>query len=76
MLVSDECCLVCCTAGSVMQLLTHLYSEPSGLGTAVELSELVPRLWPFLRHTLTSVRLACVRFLTTLLQPGQGVLLI
>ena len=35
------------------------------------LTTLVPRLWPFLSHTITSVRLSCLNALLTLLHTGK-----
>ncbi|GMH43351.1 hypothetical protein BSKO_11273 [Bryopsis sp. KO-2023] len=52
---------------SVMQLLWQLYSQPGTFETGLELSHLVPRLWPFFRHSLTAVRLASVQCLEQLL---------
>lgn len=52
---------------SVMQLLWQLYSQPGTFRTGHELVHLVPRLWPFFRHSLTSVRLASVKCLEQLL---------
>ncbi|KAK9823112.1 hypothetical protein WJX72_000353 [[Myrmecia] bisecta] len=46
------------STGSVMQLLTHLHSHASPGHTTALLPALLPRLWPFFRHTLSSVRLA------------------
>ena len=50
-----------------MQLLTKLFTAGSAEEAADRLQALVPRLWPFFRHTLTSVRLATVRCLSSLL---------
>lgn len=50
-----------------MQLLTRLQTAAPDMG----LPALVPRLWPFFRHTLASVRLAAVRCLTALLGGGS-----
>lgn len=47
-------------AGSVMQLLSALYTTSSTEEDQLELPKLVPRLFPFFRHTLSSVRKACV----------------
>nr|POE88194.1 putative helicase mot1 [Quercus suber] len=62
------------STGSVMDLLAKLCSFPEVL-TAMKqnaasdpeqsFDELVPRLYPFLRHTITSVRLAVLRALLT-----------
>lgn len=62
------------STGSVMDLLAKLCSFPEVLEamkkTAAEnpeqsFTELVPRLYPFLRHTISSVRLAVLRALMT-----------
>ncbi|XP_013387250.1 TATA-binding protein-associated factor 172-like [Lingula anatina] len=54
------------STNSIMTLLSTLLARPQAgesESTNLSLSELVPRLWPFLRHNITSVR-KCV--LTTL----------
>ena len=65
------------STGSVMDLLAKLCSFPQVLDAmkknAIEdsqrsFSELVPRLYPFLRHTITSVRSAVLRALLTFLE--------
>lgn len=75
---------------SVMALLAEVYTSPAAEAAAgqasggggegdASLGQLVPRLWPFLRHSLTSVRHASLRCLTALLHscppsvllPGQ-----
>ncbi len=60
--------------GSVMGLLAEVHSAvPAGAASPDgSLGALVPRLWPFLRHGLTSVRHATLRCLTALLG-GQPV---
>jgi len=59
-------CVGC--AGSVMLLLTSIYDN---LSTEIDGQEgmvaLVPRLFPFFRHALSSVRLATLRCLSSLL---------
>ena len=51
-----------------MLLLTSIYDNmPAGVGAEEALGDMVPRLFPFFRHTLTSVRLATLRCLTSLL---------
>ncbi|RDW93333.1 DNA-binding ATPase [Aspergillus mulundensis] len=70
------------STGSVMDLLAKLCTFQPVLNAmkenAAENSEssfanLVPRLYPFLRHTITSVRSAVLRALTTFLQlEGEG----
>ena len=53
-------------AGKVMQLLAALYS--SGIGPEAQelLPEMLPRSWPLFRHSLSSVRAACVKCLAAL----------
>ena len=67
------------STGSVMDLLAKLCSFPKVLdamkhnaskGPDYSFSQLVPRLYPFLRHTITSVRSAVLRALQTFLQIG------
>lgn len=64
--------------GSVMGLLAEVHSASSApaAGPDSNLGALVPRLWPFLRHGLTSVRHATLRCLTALLasQPVAALL--
>jgi TATA-binding protein-associated factor len=67
--------------GSVMTLLAEVHSSPAAAAASGDssnngLSQLVPRLWPFLRHGLTSVRHATVRCLSALLrsQPAAELL--
>lgn len=65
------------STGSVMDLLAKLCSFPQVLDAMKHnaakdqehsFGELVPRLYPFLRHTITSVRSAVLRALQTFLQ--------
>lgn len=49
--------------------LQLLGGTPAGQPTM--LTTLVPRLWPFLSHTITSVRLSCLKALLTLLHTGK-----
>jgi TATA-binding protein-associated factor len=70
------------STGSVMDLLAKLCTFPQVLEAMknnaaddpeASFGNLVPRLYPFLRHTITSVRLAVLRALTTFLQlEGEG----
>jgi hypothetical protein len=53
-----------------MQLLTHLQAA-GATAPGRGLPDLVPRLWPFFRHTLAPVRLATVRCLAALLAGGR-----
>jgi hypothetical protein len=58
---------------------THQHQPPqlqlaaggAGQPTMSMLTTLVPRLWPFLSHTITSVRQSCLKALLTLLHTGQ-----
>lgn len=67
------------STGFVMDLLAKLCSFPEVLEAMKQnaannldqsFTELVPRLYPFLRHTITSVRSAVLRALQTFLQLG------
>jgi TATA-binding protein-associated factor len=70
------------STGSVMDLLAKLCTFPAVLEAMkanaaddpdASFENLVPRLYPFLRHTITSVRLAVLRALITFLQlEGEG----
>ncbi|ESO84153.1 hypothetical protein LOTGIDRAFT_155478 [Lottia gigantea] len=57
------------STNSIMSLLSKLLSNPSSMSTTMSqsLTELTPRLWPFLRHNITSVRKATLETLYTLL---------
>jgi TATA-binding protein-associated factor len=62
------------STNGVMSLLASLYSSPNVLKLTAShtsgpysLSHVVPRLWPFLSHTIISVRQATVRTLFSLL---------
>ncbi|KAG2490891.1 hypothetical protein HYH03_010808 [Edaphochlamys debaryana] len=61
---------------SVMSLLAHLYgtagmaaSGGGGEDDGNELTELVPRLWPLVRHTLSTVRVSVMSCLERMLLP-------
>ena len=65
------------STGNVMDLLAKLCSFPEALGAMQQnalddpeqsFEMLVPRLYPFLRHTITGVRLAVLRALQTFLR--------
>lgn len=63
----------------IISTAAEFYSCPSVIGgsqaeqPATEpLATLVPRLWPFLRHTLSSVRFAALKTLERLLSMGAG----
>lgn len=64
--------------GSVLGLLAEVHSAcpAAAAGSGASLGALVPRLWPFLRHGLTSVRHATLRCLHALLssQPVAALL--
>lgn len=49
-----------------MQLLAALYSSGIGQGAQELLPEMLPRTWPLFRHSLSSVRAACVQCLAAL----------
>ncbi len=56
-----------------MQLLTRMQSASAdGSAISEDLAARVPRLWPFFRHTLTSVRRSCVQCLRALLSADTG----
>lgn len=60
------------STNSIMLLLARILSCPSVApqgtgGKDSSLTELVPRLWPFFRHNIKSVRLAALETLKTLL---------
>ena len=59
------------STNSIMMLLAGILACPSvsmeTISEAGSLSVLVPRLWPFLRHTIKSVRSAALKTLQTLL---------
>ena len=60
------------STNSIMMLLARILSCPSVASQGTEdgdssLTELVPRLWPFFRHNIKSVRLAALETLQTLL---------
>lgn len=61
------------STNSIMMLLAGILSCPSvsqqetASGNNTSLTELVPRLWPFFRHNIKSVRLAALGTIKTLL---------
>lgn len=65
------------STNSIMMLLAGILSCPSVIqqgtmtGNHVSLTALVPRLWPFLRHGIKSVRLAVLETIKTLLGGGN-----
>ena len=64
------------STNSIMMLLAALLSCPTvsmeTAGAAGSLTELVPRLWPFLRHSIKSVRSAVLKTLQSLLVARDG----
>ena len=65
------------STNSIMMLLAGILSCPSVTqqgtmtGNHASLTALVPRLWPFLRHSIKSVRLAVLETIKTLLGGGH-----
>ncbi|KAI9316037.1 hypothetical protein BX666DRAFT_283572 [Dichotomocladium elegans] len=63
------------STGAVMDLIAKMF-EQTGVMEIVRarcsLSELVPRLYPFFRHTITGVRLAVLNTLLTFLECGTA----
>ena len=56
--------------GSVLHLLTVVFGSGHSM-SAGSLEQLIPRLWPLFRHTLTKVRLAMVHCLQAFLAHGH-----
>ena len=59
------------STNSIMNLLSTLLSHPSACvhsGLGPPLNVLVQRLWPFMRHNISSVRKAVLETLHTLLR--------
>ncbi|ETN45494.1 uncharacterized protein HMPREF1541_09326 [Cyphellophora europaea CBS 101466] len=68
------------STGAVMDLLANLCSYPAVLNAMAQNAQndaeqafdmLVPRLYPFFRHTITSVRLSVLKALTTFLNTSE-----
>ncbi|CAO3616747.1 unnamed protein product [Cunninghamella echinulata] len=63
------------STGAVMDLIAKMFEQP-GVMTLVQnefsLNDLVPRLHPFFRHTITSVRIAVLNTLLTFLDCGTA----
>ncbi|CAI8034567.1 TATA-binding protein-associated factor 172, partial [Geodia barretti] len=64
------------STSSILGLLCSLLNQNPQLYAgeteeAQRLSQLAPRLWPFLSHTNRRVRLSCLRVLLSLLESGQ-----
>ncbi|XP_025098082.1 TATA-binding protein-associated factor 172-like isoform X2 [Pomacea canaliculata] len=65
------------STNSIMMLLARLLSQPASqslICLTQSLTGLVPRLWPFLRHNISTVRRATLQTMLTLLtqNPSQG----
>ncbi|ORX49409.1 hypothetical protein DM01DRAFT_355501 [Hesseltinella vesiculosa] len=59
------------STGAVMDLIAKLFEQPGVMDivrSAGSLADLVPRLYPFFRHTITTVRMAVLNTLMTFLQ--------
>ena len=52
--------------GRVMQLLAALYTSGLSRDAQKSLPEMLPRSWPLFRHSLSSIRAACVHCLAAL----------
>uniref|UniRef100_A0A4W4EL65 BTAF1 RNA polymerase II, B-TFIID transcription factor-associated n=1 Tax=Electrophorus electricus TaxID=8005 RepID=A0A4W4EL65_ELEEL len=63
------------STNSIMTLLSSLLTYPQVLHCSMQqsLTVLVPRVWPFLRHTIASVRRAALETLFTLLSKADQV---
>lgn len=62
------------STNSIMTLLSQLLAQPAipALGCLMQsLTELVPRLWPFLRHNIVSVRRNALQTLLTLVSASE-----
>lgn len=57
---------------SVLQLLAALHAGGGGSSAGRDLTALVPRLFPFLRHTLLAARQSALQCLHSLLTPGAA----
>lgn len=63
------------STGAVMDLIAKLFEQPSVMAIIrrqCSLAELVPRLYPFFRHTITGVRVAVLNTLSTFLECGTA----
>ena len=49
-------------------LISHHSNEKDDTSSVGDLTELVPRLWPFLRHTISAVRTSALQTLNVLLK--------
>ena len=62
------------STNSVMILLSSLITittESSELPALTELQDLVPRLWPFFKHNISSVRLSSLKTLKILIESSK-----
>lgn len=63
------------STGAVMDLIAKMFEQPGVMDIVrarCSLSELVPRLYPFFRHTIMSVRMAVLTTLQTFLECGTA----
>ncbi|RCI04336.1 TATA-binding protein-associated factor mot1 [Rhizopus stolonifer] len=63
------------STGAVMDLISKMFEQPGVMDIVRQgcsLSELVPRLHPFFRHTITSVRIAVLNTLLTFIECGTA----
>ncbi|KAI8639842.1 hypothetical protein BD408DRAFT_371118 [Parasitella parasitica] len=63
------------STGAVMDLIAKMFEQPGVMEIVREgcsLSELVPRLHPFFRHTITGVRMAVLNTLLTFIECGTS----
>ncbi|KAI8096669.1 uncharacterized protein BX664DRAFT_324574 [Halteromyces radiatus] len=63
------------STGAVMDLIAKLFEQPGVMDivqSGYSLSDLVPRLHPFFRHTISSVRVAVLNTLLTFLECGTA----
>ncbi|KAI8967520.1 hypothetical protein BDF20DRAFT_899694 [Mycotypha africana] len=63
------------STGAVMDLIAKMFEQPGVMDIVREhfsLAELVPRLHPFFRHTIASVRLAVLNTLSTFIDCGTS----
>ncbi|ORY95444.1 hypothetical protein BCR43DRAFT_301359 [Syncephalastrum racemosum] len=63
------------STGAVMDLIAKLFEQPNVMAIIrrqCSLAELVPRLYPFFRHTITGVRVAVLNTLSTFLECGTA----
>ncbi|KAG2224833.1 hypothetical protein INT45_008015, partial [Circinella minor] len=64
------------STGAVMDLIAKMFEQPGVMDVVrsrCALADLVPRLYPFFRHTITGVRIAVLNTLLTFLECGTAV---